>query len=76
MTEDGCVKFSGKQGGNVFGKFAVKGDRLELVEPTNSGMRDLVWQAKSGNQLTLITDQNKVGGSYLNAKLERLAAGE
>ncbi|MBC8117365.1 MAG: hypothetical protein H7062_23455 [Candidatus Saccharimonas sp.] len=74
QTGDGCVKLGGKQGNNPFGKFAVKGDRLELVEPTDKGIVDLVWQVKSNNLLTLIVDQNNVGATYLGAKLERLAA--
>ena len=74
LTDDGCVKLGGKQGNNLFGKFAVRGDRLELVEPTDKGIIDLVWQVKSNNRLTLIVDQNNVGATDLGAKLERLAA--
>lgn len=44
QLEDGCLKLSGKKGNNLFGKFAMKGDRLELVEPTDQGIIDLVWQ--------------------------------
>ena len=74
LTEDGCVKLGGKKGNNLFGTFAVRGDRLELVEPTDKGIVDLVWQVKSNNRLTLIVDQNNVGAKYLGAKLERLTA--
>ncbi len=74
LTDDGCVKLGGKKGNNLFGKFAVRGDRLELVEPTDKGIVDLVWQVKSNNRLTLIVDQNNVGAKYLGATLERIAA--
>ena len=40
--EDGCLKLSGKNGNNLFGKFAVKSNRLELMEPTDQGITDFV----------------------------------
>ena len=74
QLDDGCLKLSGKNGNNLFGKFSVRDGRVELIEPTDKGIIDLVWQVKSNNRLSLVLDKNEVGATYLGAKLERIAA--
>ena len=75
QADDGSLLLTGLPANHVFpGRFALIGKRLELVETSDTNIHDFVWQVKSNDRLTLVVDDTRVGGKYLGAKLERIAA--
>ncbi len=75
QADDGTLLLTGHPNLSVSsGRFARIGKRLELVEHRDTNFHDLIWHVKSDNRLTLIVDDDEVGGKYLGATLERVAA--
>jgi HEAT repeat protein len=73
QTDDGCLSLDGPQKGVLYGKFAVRGDRLELVDPNDKEIDDYVWRVESLNKLSLVVSKTNNGADYTGARLERLA---
>jgi hypothetical protein len=56
------------------GRYALSGDRLELVDHASKSDIDLVWRLDGRNTLKLIEERPAVEPTHIGAKLERIAA--
>ncbi len=74
QSPNGCLKLDGKKKSLVFGRYAILGDRVELVEHADPTVGDFVWQVESEITLRLIVDETRSGAVFLQAKMERIAA--
>ena len=62
-----------KAGVIINGTYERRGNRLVMVQPTDSTLTDWIWKIDNGNQLTLVKepDVTKTGGHYRKSTLKR-----
>ena len=74
QADDGLLLLTGvPKAGVLWGRFALIGERLELVEPNDQQIDEFIWQVRSLNKLSLVVSKANTGADYTGAKLERLA---
>ena len=60
-------------GGNLSGKYQLKGNQLVIVDPADKRFSNLAWQVKSHERLILTNapSASRVGSNYVGALLTR-----
>lgn len=76
QTENGCLDLASKKKVRLLGRYAVIGNRLEVVAPVDAGVIDFVWEVEDANRLKLARERHPFNEKYLGAKLERVVAAE
>ena len=71
---DGLLKLSNARAFN--GAYAIKGNRLELVDAPYTKARDFVWLLQPDGRFKLIEEDHGSGADYVGAVLERVAVNE